>query len=148
MAHFTRIDGEISTWSIGFGYEPKKSLESIFQKNLSGNGPYLCRKKHVHFAQIESKKYSLRKKKKHYSSLGKKQLSRKKKSEEKNIPRECWFGMWIDFQVKVIRWKNIFFFCWERNDFFFQIERKLLCVCKLGICNTKVNCFVADNEAN
>lgn len=93
MAHFTRIDGEISTRSIGFGYEPKKSLESIFQKNLSGNGPYLCRKKHVYFAQIESKIYSLRKKKNIILLLGKNtypgKKNRRKKTFRENVGLKC-----------------------------------------------------------
>lgn len=65
----------------------KKSLKPIFRKNLSGNGPYMCRKKHVCFAQIESKIYSLRKKK-NIILLGKNTYPGKKKNRRKKTFRE------------------------------------------------------------
>lgn len=125
----------------------KKSLKSIFRKNLSGNGPYMCRKNTFVLLKSNQKSIVWERKKTLFSwektlIQEKKRIGGKKHSERMlvwNVNR---------FSSKSHSLKKYIFFCWERNDFFFQIERKLLCVCKLGICNTKVNCFVADNEAN
>lgn len=96
----------------------KKAWNQFSKKNLSGNGPYLCSKKHVCFAQIESKVYSLRKKK-NIMLLGKNTYSGKKIDGKKHSERILVWNV-NRFSSKSYSLKKYIFFVGKETIFFFK----------------------------